>query len=307
MCDMEFLPFYINEAGMRLVGLEGVDEACRTPVQEFFFPEDQRFVMEEFFPRVLREGQAETEIRFRHFKTGAPLWMIYNVFYLAMLAHELRTPLAPIRNALHVLRMSGGEGPVAERVRAIMERQVSHMVRLVDDLLEVSRITRGKIELRKEPVELAPVIRNAVETSQPLIDAAHHHLTLDLPAEPLRLDADAVRLAQVFANLLNKAAKYTNAGGNIWLTARRQGSDAVVSVRDNGVGIPAAMLPRVFDLFTQVESGIDRAQGGLGIGLAPVRSLVQLHGGSVEVRSAGPGCGSEFTVRLPVAAGHSAE
>ena len=223
--------------------------------------------------------------------------------FLAMLAHELRNPLAPIRNCLHVLRATGGAGQGTERLLDMMQRQVNHMVRLVDDLLEVSRITRGKIELRKERVELAAVVRSAVETSQPLIEAARHELTVALPAEPLILDADPVRLAQVLANLLNNAAKYTPEGGRIWLAARHEGPEAVVSVRDTGAGMPAEMLPKVFDLFMQGDRTYSRSQGGLGIGLTLVRSLVGLHGGSVEARSDGPGRGSEFVVRLPLAAG----
>jgi PAS domain S-box-containing protein len=220
--------------------------------------------------------------------------------FLATLAHELRNPLAPIRNSLHILRLAGSDSGAAEGVRAMLERQVNHMVRLVDDLMEVSRITRGKIELRKEPVELAAVVRSAVETSRPLIEAARHQLAISLPAEPLLLDADPVRLAQVLANLLNNAAKYTEEEGQIWLTARREGADAVVSVRDTGMGIPAEMLRKVFDLFTQVDRNYSRAQGGLGIGLTLVRSLVDKHGGSVEVKSDGPGRGSESVVRLPL-------
>jgi signal transduction histidine kinase len=220
--------------------------------------------------------------------------------FLATLAHELRNPLAPLQNSLHVLRMSGGGGP-AERVHEMMERQVSHMVRLVDDLLEVSRITRGKIELRRERVELAAVVRSAVETSRPLLDSARHRLAVALPPEPLFLDADPVRLSQVIANLLNNAAKYTEEGGQVWLTARREGAEAAVSVRDSGLGIPPEMLPRVFDLFAQVDRTLKRSQGGLGIGLSLVRTLVEMHGGRVEARSEGPGRGSEFTVRLPLA------
>lgn len=227
--------------------------------------------------------------------------------FLATLAHELRNPLAPLRNALHVLRLSGSDGPVAEHIHGMMERQVNHLVRLVDDLLEVSRITRGKVELKKAPVDLATIVRSAVETSQPLIEAGLHRLTVSLPEEPLRLDADPVRLTQVFANLLNNAAKYMEAGGDIRFTAQRQGAAAVVSIQDTGVGIPAEALPRVFDLFTQVDRSAGRAQGGLGIGLALVRSLVQLHGGGVEALSAGLGQGSEFIVRLPLAEARSAE
>ena len=221
--------------------------------------------------------------------------------FLATLAHELRNPLAPIRNSLHMLRLAGSSDPAVERVRETMERQVNHMVRLVDDLLEVSRITRGKIELRKERVELAAVIRSAVETSQPLIDSARPQLALSIPSEPLTLEADPVRLAQVFANLLNNAAKYTDGAGQIWLTARRDGRAVAVSVRDTGIGIPADMLPRVFEMFTQMDGSRRRSQGGLGIGLTLVQSLVELHGGTVTAASDGPGKGSEFVVRLPLA------
>jgi signal transduction histidine kinase len=221
--------------------------------------------------------------------------------FLAMLAHELRNPLAPIRNSLHILKLVGGAGAEAAGVHAMMERQVNHMVRLVDDLLEVSRITRGKIDLRRARVDLAAVLRTAVETSRPLIDAAAHTLTVDVP-DGLVVDGDAVRLAQVFANLLNNAAKYTDPGGAVVLRARPAGADAVVTVRDTGAGIPAEMLSRVFELFTQIDRSDERAQGGLGIGLTLVKSLVELHGGRVAVRSDGPGTGSEFEVRLPLAA-----
>jgi signal transduction histidine kinase/CheY-like chemotaxis protein len=221
--------------------------------------------------------------------------------FLATLAHELRNPLAPLRNSLHILRMSGEGGPTALRVQAMLERQVNHLVRLVDDLLEVSRITRGKIELRRERVELAGVLRGAVETSRPLIEAARHQLAISVPPEPLVLHADPVRLTQVIANLLNNAAKYTEEGGQIWLSARREGGHAVIVVRDSGLGIPADMLPRVFEMFAQVDHTRTRSQGGLGIGLTLARTLVQLHDGTIAVHSDGPGCGSEFTVRLPLA------
>jgi CheY-like chemotaxis protein/two-component sensor histidine kinase len=184
-----------------------------------------------------------------------------------------------------------------------MERQVNHLVRLVDDLMEVSRITRGKIELRKEPVELADVVRSAVETSSPLIEDARHQLAIHVPAEPLTLAADGMRIAQVLANLLNNASKYTPDGGRISLSAWQEGSEAVIAVCDTGAGIPKELLPQVFDLFFQGDHSYDRVQGGLGIGLTLVRSLVELHGGSVEAKSAGPGFGSEFIVRLPLAVG----
>jgi signal transduction histidine kinase len=224
--------------------------------------------------------------------------------FLATLAHELRNPLAPIRNSLHILRMAGGSGYAADRVLEMMERQVSHMVRLVDDLMEVSRITRGKIELRKERIELAAILRGAVETSQPLIESARHQLAISLPAEPVILEADSVRLSQVISNLLNNAAKYTEEGGQIWLTARREDGEIAISVRDTGVGIPAEMLPRIFDMFSQVDQSLKRSQGGLGIGLTLARTLVDMHGGRIEARSDGPGRGSEFILRLPIAQDH---
>lgn len=224
--------------------------------------------------------------------------------FLATLAHELRNPLAPIRNSLHILRLSEDDSQTVRRVRGMMDRQVTQMVRLVDDLMEISRITRGKIELRKEQVDLSTAIQSAVETSKPIIEAAGHQLTIDLPAQTLHLDADPVRLSQIFTNLLNNAAKYTERGGRIELAVRHQDAHAVVSVRDTGIGIPAHMLSKVFDLFTQVDNAYGRAQGGLGIGLTLVRSLVELHGGSVLARSEGGGRGSEFEIRLPLISSH---
>ena len=221
--------------------------------------------------------------------------------FLATLAHELRNPLAPIRNSLHVLRMTHGAGAGADRLHDMLERQVSHMVRLVDDLMEVSRITRGKFELQKDSIDLRDVVQNALDTSRPLMVAAAQQLDVSLPEQALTLEADGMRLAQVLANLLNNASKYTGPGGHIWLTARREDNDVVISVRDTGAGIPADELPRVFDLFTQADRTCHRAQGGLGIGLTLVRSIVNMHGGSVEAHSKGPGQGSEFLVRLPLA------
>jgi PAS domain S-box-containing protein len=220
--------------------------------------------------------------------------------FLATLAHELRNPLAPIRNALQIMRMARDDRRAVDESRTLVERQVAHMVRLIDDLMDISRITRGKLELRKERVELATVIRHAVETSRPLVEGNGHRLSLTLSTRPIFLDADVTRLAQVFSNLMNNAARYTDPGGDIVLVAESQGSDVVVTVRDNGVGIPPEMLPHVFDIFTQVNRSLGRSQGGLGIGLTLVRTLVQMHGGSVAARSAGHGLGSEFVVRLPV-------
>ena len=205
--------------------------------------------------------------------------------FLATLAHELRNPLAPIRTGLHLLRITPPGSESAEQARAMMERQLTHLIRLVDDLLEVSRISRGKIDLRRSPIELAAVVLSAVETTRPAIEAARHKLEISLPAQPLTVDADFVRLAQVLANLLNNAAKYTDPGGRIALSVRGEGARrAVISVRDNGVGIPAELLPRVFDMFAQVDRTLDRAQGGLGIGLALAKSLVEMHAGTIQVR-----------------------
>ncbi|WP_437475856.1 ATP-binding protein [Sorangium sp. So ce1014] len=221
--------------------------------------------------------------------------------FLATLAHELRNPLAPIRTGLEILKIAGNADQT-RKILDMMNRQIGHMVRMVDDLLDVSRITRGKVELRKERVDLRAVLNSALETSRPLIEAAAHELAVRLPPAPLLLDADSTRLAQVFANLLNNAAKYTPAGGGIWLAAQRDGAAVVVRVADNGVGIPADMLSKVFDMFTQVGRSIDRAQGGLGIGLTLVKRLVELHGGTIHAESEGAGRGSTFTVRLPLAA-----
>jgi signal transduction histidine kinase/ActR/RegA family two-component response regulator len=219
--------------------------------------------------------------------------------FLATLAHELRNPLAPIRNCLQLLRMSTPTDSATQHIYDVLDRQVNYMVRLVEDLMDISRITRGIIELRKEVTDLAAIIKSAVETSQPLIDAMLHKLTVKIPPEPIPLYGDVLRLAQVFGNLLNNAAKYTDKGGKIWLTACQDGRDVVVSVRDSGIGISAAMLPSVFDLFTQADRARAAAQGGLGIGLTLVKRLVEMHGGTIAARSEGPGKGSEFIVRLP--------
>ena len=222
--------------------------------------------------------------------------------FLAILAHELRNPLAPIRNSLHILRHLDHGGPEIGRISAMMERQVSHMVRLVDDLLEVSRITRDKIELRKERVTVASLVRAAVESSRPAIDAAGHQLDVEVPETPLVLEADPVRLAQVVSNLLNNAARYTDPGGKIRLLVRRRDDNMVeICVRDTGMGIPADMLPKVFDLFTQAHDATSRGQGGLGIGLTLVKRLTEMHGGHVRATSDGEGRGSEFMVCLPLA------
>jgi len=220
--------------------------------------------------------------------------------FLAMLAHELRNPLAPIRNAVQIFRGVGPPVPELQWATEVIDRQVHQMTRLVDDLLDVSRITRGKIELRRERVELAAVVSSAVEASRPLIEKLGHELIVSLPPQPVQLDADPTRLAQVLSNLLNNAAKYTDNAGRIRLTAEVQNHHLLIRVKDSGIGIPAEMLPRVFEMFTQVDRSLERAEGGLGIGLTLVHRLVEMHGGTVEARSDGPGKGSEFIVCLPL-------
>jgi PAS domain S-box-containing protein len=222
--------------------------------------------------------------------------------FLALLAHELRNPLAPVRYALATIRKPGLTLEQRTRANEIIERQVVHMSRLLDDLLDVSRITRGAIELKKTRTELAPVIQAAVDAARPLIDARQHSLLLDLPEQPIHLEADPVRLTQAFSNLLINAAKYTNAKGQIQVRVIMDGKDVVVSIKDNGIGISAELMPRLFTLFTQARPARERSEGGLGVGLALVRGLVTLHGGHVHARSDGANQGSEFTVHLPLSA-----
>jgi signal transduction histidine kinase/CheY-like chemotaxis protein/uncharacterized membrane protein len=227
--------------------------------------------------------------------------------FLAVLAHELRNPLAPIRNAVGFLQIKGTNDPDLANARDLIGRQVQHMVRLVDDLLDVSRVTLGQIQLQKEIVSLGLALTNAVEASRPLLDAAEHRLCVALPAEPVYVEADVTRLAQIFQNLLNNAAKYTPPGGNIEVTASAQAGRVRVTVRDNGIGLHPAMLERVFEMFTQVDRSGALTQGGLGIGLSLAQQLAHMHGGHIEARSAGEGLGSEFTVTLPTRAAPEAQ
>ncbi len=220
--------------------------------------------------------------------------------FLATLAHELRNPLAPIRNGLQLMMMPGVQAATVEQARSMMDRQLTHMVRLIDDLMDVSRITRGKLALRKEHVSLAAVVNIAVEASRPMVEQTGQELTVTLPQQPLIVDADTTRLAQVFQNLLNNAAKYSDRGGHIQLNVERQESDVVVTVKDNGIGIAADQLPLIFSMFTQVDRSSEISRGGLGVGLTLVNRLVEMHGGRVEAMSEGPGKGSEFVVRLPI-------
>jgi PAS domain S-box-containing protein len=340
MCDMDFMPFYVNEAGMRLVGLDNLEQCIRTPVQEFFFPEDQRFILDEFFPHVLCEGHADVEIRFRHFKSGAAIWMHYNVFFiknstgdpiglatvsrnisaskqakaalheadrrkdefLAMLAHELRNPLTPINNAAHILEMLKLEDPRLSWATEIIKRQVTHLTHLVDDLLDVSRIVRGKISLKKERLDLVEVIKSVLETARAPIVSKQQHLDVRLPEHPILLEGDSVRLSQVLLNLLDNASKYSLDGDQIEINVQLLGAEVEIQVHDNGTGISAELLPTIFDLFQQGERTLDRSQGGLGIGLTLVKRLVELHGGQVTASSPGAGLGSTFSIRLPILA-----
>jgi len=302
-------------------------------------------MLHEFFPSVLRNGHGEVDVRFRHFKTGAPRWMAYKVLtlpgadgrpvafatvsqdvterrrleddlrrvvaelsdadrrkneFLAMLAHELRNPLAPISNAVRALSLGRRDETAVDSASEMLERQVGQIIRLVDDLLDVSRISRGKIALRPERVELTRIIDQAVEASRAQYRSMDQELTVSLPSEPVYLNADPTRLAQVVGNLLNNAHKFTDVGGRISVAVEREGAQVVIRVKDTGVGIAAEHLAGIFEMFTQVESSLERSRSGLGIGLTLVKTLVEMHGGTVEAHSDGPGRGSEFVVRLPV-------
>lgn len=350
MCDLQGVPFFINRAGLELVGLESIEEARRVAVADFFFPEDQDLITNQFFPSVLKKGHGEIEVRFRHFKTGEGRWMAYKVLtltdaddqavgyatvsqditerkrlendlrnlaadlsetdrrkneFLATLAHELRNPLAPMSNMLEVLKRSEGDVEVLKNAHGTIERQLHQLMRLVDDLLDMNRITHDRLELRRNQVELSGVIREAIEVAQPLLDAANQELSVDLPNQPLYLTADGARLAQVFGNLLNNSSKYTPANGKIAIKASRDGGEVVISVKDNGAGIPSNKLESIFEMFDQVNRTSTETQGGLGIGLTLVKRLVNMHGGSVVARSGGEGQGSEFMVRLPISSSSS--
>ena len=222
--------------------------------------------------------------------------------FLAVLSHELRNPLAPIRNALGVLQRSGHDPLVAGRAYAVMERQVYQLVRLTDDLLDVSRITRDQIDLRRERIDLRLALQSAVETTQPLVDVAGHILTFEMRPDPIWVNADAARLTQAFANLLNNAVKYTDRGGRITIHTSVDGAQAIVRVTDTGIGIAEDVLPRIFDMFMRSDDSTHRVREGLGIGLTLAKRLIELHGGTIEATSDGPGRGTTFVTRLPVAA-----
>ena len=221
--------------------------------------------------------------------------------FLATLAHELRNPLAPLRNGLQVMKLARGNDEALEQARGMMERQLHILVSLVDDLLDVSRISRGQIAIHKQRIDIAAVIDSAFEISEPLLRQGGHEFTVTLPPRQVFVHADKVRLAQAVGNLLSNAAKYTEPGGKVSLIAELDGGDVLIKVKDTGIGIPTYMLTRIFDMFTQVDTSIERAQGGLGIGLTIVKRLVEMHGGTIVAHSAGHGMGSEFVVRLPAA------
>ena len=224
--------------------------------------------------------------------------------FLATLAHELRNPLAPIRAAVKILQIKASANPESQSALEVIERQTRQMARLIDDLLDVARITSNKLELRREQIELREVLNAAVETSRPLIEQRGHKLSVRAASAPIHIDGDPVRLAQVISNLLNNAAKYTERGGRIWLTATRKGNEAVIKVRDTGIGIPAEVLPQIFQMFTQVDRAIHGSEGGLGIGLTLVKRLIEMHGGTIMAYSDGRGKGSEFIMRVPMASSH---
>ena len=345
MSDLEGVPFYANRAALEMVGLDSIEALKQTRAEDVFLPEDREFLDKKFLPEVVARGNAETEIRFRHFKTGDTVWASYKAFivkddegtpiafatvshditerrrleddlrkvaadlseadrrkdaFLATLAHELRGPLAPLSNLLQMLKRADHDPALVAQTAAKMERQLGQLVRLVDDLLDVNRITYNRLELRRDRVELSDVIQQAIETARPIVDAAKHTLEVSLPEEACYVNGDPVRLTQAFANLINNAAKYTNERGTISVGATHDRHQVVVTVKDTGIGIAPDRLERIFDMFAQVETTLERSQGGLGIGLTLVKQLVQMHDGTVEARSDGKGRGSEFIVRLPV-------
>ncbi len=338
IADLQGATLFINRAGLEMVGLDDLEQARGRPWVDFFFPEDRPRLTEEFFPSVLAHGHGEIDIRIRHFNTGEARWMAYKVLtlpdaagrpmgfatvsqdvterrrmaddlseanrrkteFLALLAHELRNPLAPISNAVRALRAGHGDAKVAHAALGMFERQVGQLARLVDDLLDLSRVTRGKIVLRKQPVELLPIVEQAVEAARARYGSLDHELTVTLPTQPVYLSADPARLAQVIGNLLNNACKFTDPRGHIGLTVTRDGAQAIVRVRDDGIGIAAEQLPHLFTMFTQADTSLERTRDGLGIGLTLVKAVAEMHGGTVEARSDGLGRGSEFEVRLPV-------
>jgi PAS domain S-box-containing protein len=328
--DGDFRILEINQAATRLVGLPREELIGRDHWERF--PGTLDSEVGRIYRRVLADGQPGSLEHLYQFEDGRSCWFELRAFavgtgfavlfrdvterrqmmdalqqadrrkdeFLAMLAHELRNPLAPIRTAAHVLRRFGGASSPLDGASEVIERQVGHLTRLVDDLLDVSRVTRGQVTLRREPVDLQQAVAAAVEQTRGLVQSRGHRLRTSTDAGPLVVSGDHHRLVQVFSNLLSNAAKYTPHGGAIELRLGREDDHVWVRVTDDGIGISGELLPHVFELFTQGDRTPDRGQGGLGIGLALVRSMVELHGGQVHAASGGPGCGSEFTVRLPL-------
>jgi PAS domain S-box-containing protein len=265
------------------------------------FDDAGRFVGASKIARNIAE-QKEAEKRIHALMTALTEADQRKNLFLATLAHELRGPLAPIRNSLEIMKGAGGNVRLLEESRSVVDRQISQMERLIDDLFDISRITRNTLELRKQRVELSSVLYQAVEVCRSLAEAAKVQILVTVPSEPIYLNGDPARLSQVFSNLLNNSCKFTEPGGCIWLTAKREASEAVVSVKDTGIGIPPDMLTSIFETFTQVDPALQRAQGGLGIGLSLVKQLVEMHDGTVQAFSDGPGLGCEVVVRLPILA-----
>lgn len=338
MCDLTGMTTYVNPAGRALLGIDSLEEARTIPMIEFLFPEDHDLARNEIYPEVLRNGIGEREVRFRNRKTGEARWMIHTVFllkdsenatvgfasvsrditerkraetllhdadrrkdeFLATLAHELRNPLAPISYALQIWNRLENDPAKAAQIRHMMGRQVQQLQRLIDDLLDLSRISRGKIKLKKERLDFTSILEAAIETIRPFIETCQHTISIEISPTPLVVDADPGRLTQILGNLVHNAAKYSERQGSITISASTHGRELFVSIADTGVGIPADMLSRIFEPFTQVNQSLDRSHGGLGIGLTLVKNLVELHGGTVTASSAGAGRGSVFALQLPI-------
>lgn len=345
MCDLAGKPFYANKSALQKIGLSKEDLYERNIIEDLLYPEDQNRIASELFPYVIEHGSGSTEVRLRHAKTNAAIWMVFNVIrltdekgqptglatvsqditerrqmeddlrqlasdltkadrhkdeFLATLAHELRNPLAPIRNGLQIMQIAEPDSSMIPLARDMMERQVALLVRLVDDLLEVSRLSRGKIELHFEKIDVKRVIELAIETSWPTIAAAQQTVEQMIPEQPLRLRGDVLRLTQAVSNLLNNASKYSASSEKITVSAGQENEQIWISVKDNGIGISAGMMPKIFDMFAQASVNMGKTEGGLGLGLTLAKQLVEMHGGSIQATSAGEGQGSEFVIRLPL-------
>lgn len=290
-CDGRKIPMLINAARRRHEDVEYDDFAFVVVTDRHKYEQELLLARQKAEQALAAKDAAEEALRLADRRKDE---------FLATLAHEIRNPLGPLRTVIEVFRRKSFDDPQVIWSRDVLERQIGHISHLVDDLLEVSRIAEGKLELRTAVIDLSSVALQAVETSRGLIDASSHSLNVVLPDEPVMLTADPTKLSQIIQNLLNNAAKYTPAGGTIWLSIARDANEAVISVRDTGIGIAAEQLPSIFEIFAQLPPGHDRAQGGLGIGLSLVKALAERHGGNVEVNSGGTGLGSEFIVRLPI-------